>query len=214
MAVFFAVNRFTIFFYAIINIHIFHTSFPPPFPILTMYHKKRRRVPVKRLLAISLSAAFFITLGAGCAPVKKPVPPRPDPRIVSEPNDPAPRNNQNRMPTTSSEMNKLAEKMSDEAVQVSGVKSAAVAISGTDAYVGIDLKSGAEGKETNNIKKAVADRLENADNRITNVYVSTDADTITRIKRVAKGIAAGKPLASFTAELAEIGRRITPQKDK
>jgi len=170
---------------------------------------------LKRLLAILSALVFFVTLGAGCTPERKPAPtPRPDPKIVSEPKDSTPLNRNRGMPTTSAEMNRLAVKLADEAVTVQGVKQASVAISGTNAYVGLDLKAETDGKETANIKKAVADRLENSDNRLTDVYVSTDADTVTRIRKVAQGIEQGKPLTSFSAELAEIGRRIIPEKSK
>lgn len=169
---------------------------------------------MKRLLAILLAAAVFVTLGAGCAPAKKPLTPRPDPRIVAEPKDSTPRNNTVGMPTNSSEMNKLADKLSKEAVKVPGVKSATVAVSGREAYVGVDLKAEAAGQETTNIKNDVANRVKKSDNRLTNVYVSTDADTVTRIRKVAQGIEQGKPLTSFSAQLSEIGRRIVPKTAK
>ncbi len=170
---------------------------------------------MKRLLTILFSVALLVSLGVGCTPAKKPVPtPRPDPRIVSEPKDSTPRNNTAGMPTTPTEMNKLATKLSNEAVKVPGVKGASVALSGTDAYVGLDLKSDITGKQTDAVKKDVVNRVKKADKRLTNVYVSTDIDTVTRIKKVAQGINQGKPLSSFTNELAEIGRRIAPSKAK
>ena len=173
---------------------------------------------MKRLLAILLSVALFVTVGVGCTPAKKPAPtpvPTPTtPKVVPKPKAATPMKKTVGMPTTSAEMQKLATKLSDEAAKAPGVKKAAVALSGTDAYVGLDLKPGVTGKKTDTVKKDVVNRVKKADKRLTNVYVSTDIDTVTRIKKVAQGIGKGKPLSSFTNELAEIGRRIVPTKAK
>lgn len=177
---------------------------------------------MKRLLAVLLSAVLFVGLGVGCTPARKPAPPTPPapktaPRITPaparKPVTPAPVKKPT-MPMTSADMHKLATKLSTEAAKVPGVKKAAVAISGTDAYVGLDLKPGVTGKKTDTVKKDVADRVKKTDKRITNAYVSTDIDTVSRIKKVATGIGQGKPLTGFTTELAEIGRRIVPSKAK
>lgn len=175
---------------------------------------------MKRLLAILLSVALFVTVGVGCTPAKKPAPPPAPtptpttPKVVPKPKAVTPLKKTVGMPTTSAEMHKVATKLSDEAAKAPGVKKAAVALSGTDAYVGLDLKPGVTGKKTDAVKKDVVNRVKKADKRLTNVYVSTDIDTVTRIKRVAQGIAQGKPLTGFTNELAEIGRRIVPSKAK
>lgn len=172
---------------------------------------------MKRLPAALLSVALFVTLGVGCQPAKKPAPETPPtpntaPRITPAPK-PVPARKP-AMPTTPTDMDKLATKLSSEAAKVPGVKNAAVAISGSNAYVGLDLKANVTGQKTNEIKRDAANRVERADNRITNAYVSTDIDTVTRIKKVAQGISQGKPLSSFTAELTEISRRIVPSKSK
>lgn len=168
---------------------------------------------MKRLLAVVFSVVLFATLGVGCTPAKKPAP-APAPRTAPAPRiTPAPAKKP-AMPTTSADMHKLATKLASEAAKVPGVKKATVALSGTDAYVGLDLKSGVTGKKTDAVKKDVVNRVKKADKRLTNVYVSTDIDTVTRIKKVANGIGQGKPLSSFANELAEIGRRIVPTKAK
>ena len=114
------------------------------------------------------------------------------------------------MPTSSKEMHKLATKLAAEAAKVNGVQKATVVLSKTMAYVGIDLKANIEASKTKSIKKEVAAKVKNADKRLTKVYVSADADVVTRIKKIAKGIEQGKPISSFTREIAEIGRRIAP----
>ena len=77
--------------------------------------------------------------------------------------------------------------------------------------VGLETKPEVEAKKTEEIKTKVADEVKRADKSIKTVSITTDPNLITRIKKVAKGIEDGKPLSSFTDELAEITRRITPK---
>ncbi len=160
---------------------------------------------LKRLLSLLLTLTLCITCTAGCTPAKKPLPPAPR----TAPRTPAP--GVSRMPTTSPELNRIATKLAAEADKVPGVKKATVVLSGNMAYVGLDLQADIEAGRTNAVKRDVAVRVKNADKRLTNVYVSTDADIVTRIKRVSEGIRKGQPVSSFDRELTEIGRRIVPR---
>lgn len=178
---------------------------------------------MKRLLAILMSAILFSTLVVGCkAPAKKPEPTPPAPKAPRT--TPAPKTAPrvtpvparkpaavSPMPTSSREMHKLATKLAGDAAKVPGVKKATVVLSGTVAYVGLDLKANVEAARTNTIKKDVADKVKKADKRLTSVIVTSDVDTVTRIKKVATGIGQGKPVTSFAREITEIGRRIAPK---
>lgn len=175
----------------------------------------------KRSLAVLMAVMLSATLAAGCKqPAKKPVPPpKPAPKTAPSPRTtrvtPAPAKKPVAgMPTSSAELHKLATKLAREASKVDGVKKATVVLSNTTAYVGLDLKANVEGSKTNTIKKQVADRIKKAEPRLTKVYVSTDVDTVARIKRVADGISKGKPISSFSREISEIGRRIVPKTTK
>ncbi len=157
------------------------------------------RLWIMLLLAVALSVSAL-----GCNAARKPAP---QDNQVPAPTTPAP----NRaLPASPAESNALARELADRAAGVNGVKKATVVLSGNTAIVGLDMDKGIEKKETNDVKTEVGRVVKNADNRIKNVLVSTDADIVSRIKRVASGIAEGKPLSSFTDEIKEIIRRITP----
>lgn len=173
----------------------------------------------KRLLTVILAVIMLSALGAGCKqPAKKPIPtPTPAPKMVPKTVKPLPipvKPGVTTMPTNSAEAHKLATKLAGEAAKVKGVIKATVALSNTTAYVGIDLESNIEANKTDTIKKEVADKVKNADKRLTNVYVTSDVDLVTRIKKVAEGTSKGKPVSSFISELSEIGRRIVPKTTK
>jgi len=105
----------------------------------------------------------------------------------------------------------MADRVAREARKVSGVKEATVVISGRTAYIGLNLDPNVEKTRTTTIKKDVADRVKTAEPSLTSVNVTSDPDLVARLKRIADGIKRGKPVSSFSSELAEIGRRITPK---
>ena len=80
----------------------------------------------------------------------------------------------------------------------------------TAAYVGIDQKAGLEDEETERIKRDVSNEVKAAEPRLTAVYVSSDPDTVSRLRQIANGIANGQPVSAFDQELAEIVKRISP----
>ncbi len=163
---------------------------------------------MKRLLAVLLTLTLAFAV-AGCKPAKKPLPPAPRTAPKTAPQGKTP--TASRMPTSSAELHKLATKLAGDAKKVPGVKKATVVLSGNMAYVGLDLQAGVEAGKTNTIKKDVADRVKKADKRLTSVYVSTNPDLVTRIKKVAEGVKKGKPISSLDREISEIGRRIVPK---
>lgn len=56
------------------------------------------------------------------------------------------------------------------------------------------------------IKQKVADRLQGADTRISQVLVTGDPDLIKRINNVASGLLKGKPLKNFEKDIKNLGR--------
>jgi len=115
------------------------------------------------------------------------------------------------LPTNQAELKKIAEKIASEAAKTPKVMRATAVITDGTAYVGLDLEAGVEKSETEKIKEEVALRVKSAEPRLKRVYVTTDADTVTRIRHVAEGVAKGKPLSAFMRELDEIRRRMTPK---
>lgn len=154
-------------------------------------------------------AVFSVSIMVlGCSPAKKPAP---APNQITQ-NRPQTDVETNRMPTKSKDITNLADKLAKEAAKVNGVKKATVVLTGTNAYVGIDLNPNLSTTRVTAVKKEVADKVKKADKRLTDVYVTSDVGIVTRIKDVANGIRAGKPVSTFVKQIDEIGRRIVPNK--
>jgi len=161
----------------------------------------------QKILAMLAAVVFGMALLTGCNVAQKPEPQNPP--AQQQPATPA-NPNQQPMPTDSGELNNIAKKISSAAMEVRGVNAANTVIAGSVAYVGIDQKAGMEKSETDRIKEEVSQAAKRVEPRLTNVYVSSDADTVTRIKKVAEGLAAGEPMSAFDNEIAEIVKRMSP----
>ncbi|NYE58358.1 YhcN/YlaJ family sporulation lipoprotein [Carboxydothermus ferrireducens] len=154
---------------------------------------------MKKGLHILLLLALFFAAVA-CTPARKPAPTVP------------PGGSPTTLPTNQTELNKIAKKIAREAAKTEKVKKATAVITGSTAYVGLDLVAGVEKSETDKIKEEAANRVKSAEPRLKRVYVTTDADTVTRIRHVAEGLAKGRPLSSLMRELDEIKRRMVPKR--
>lgn len=161
----------------------------------------------QKILAMIAAVVCSVALLTGCNAAQKPEPQNPP--AQQQPATPA-NPNQQPMPTDGGELNNIAREISSAAMEVRGVNSANTVIAGSIAYVGIDQQAGMEKSETDRIKEEVSQAAKKAEPRLTNVYVSSDADTVTRIKKVAEGLAAGEPMSAFDNELAEIVKRMSP----
>lgn len=114
-------------------------------------------------------------------------------------------------PAPDSAMQRRADNLAVKISQMEMVNSATVVIAGTRAWVGVDLK--ADTTMTNNLKNEIAMMVKEEEPTINTVYVTADADTVTRLRNISRDIAAGRPVSGFIDELEEIGRRITPSMD-
>lgn len=164
----------------------------------------------KKILLIMMvcTIAFSLLLG-GCQTSKKPMTPTPTTKkpYVTTPTP----NTTNRTNTTNMTANKQATmQAAAEAKKVSGVRSATAVISGKMLYVGLDLNANLEKTKSAMVEKEVLTKVKKLYPNYT-VMVSSDIDTVTRIKKVSQGIAAGKPLSSFSKEIQDIGTRMTPR---
>ena len=162
---------------------------------------------LKKLLLIMMvcTIAFSLLLG-GCQTSKKPMTPTPTTKkpYVTTPTP-------NTTNTTNTSTNKQATmQAAAEAKKVNGVRSATAVISGKMLYVGLDLNANLEKTKSAMVEKEVLNKVKKLYPNYT-VMVSSDIDTVTRIKKVAQGIAAGKPLSSFSKEMQDIGTRMTPR---
>ncbi len=147
-----------------------------------------------------------IMLAAGCAALQKPAPQNPPGDQVPETAAPS----QEPMPTDPAEVDKITSKLTETVAGIPGVNGSTVVLSGTTAYVGVDEKAGLEKGETDRIKRDVSNEVKKAEPRLAAVYVSSDPDMTTRLRKIADGVAAGQPVSSFDNELAEIAKRLSP----
>lgn len=155
----------------------------------------------KRLCALVISLIFvFSMMIGGCAPSKKPLLP-----------NPAPVPTKNNVIPTRTNANAKADKIAREVDKVAGVKKCTVVVSGRTAYLGIDLAANIDKSKTKAVENAATTKCKKADSTIKTVLVTSDVDTVIRLKKIYNGITVGKPISSFTRELGEIGRRISPK---
>lgn len=149
------------------------------------------------LISMTMLLGVFLVVG-GCTTSKKPMP---TPGTPSTPRVTTP------SPTYPTQ---IANRVATEAKNVKGVRQATALISGKIIYVGLDLESNLNKKGSIEVEKMVLERVKKLEPSYT-VSVSSDIDTVTRIKKVAQGIAQGKPISSFKNEIENIGKRITPK---
>ncbi|MGQ9556924.1 MAG: YhcN/YlaJ family sporulation lipoprotein [Desulfurispora sp.] len=148
---------------------------------------------------------LLVLLVVGCQPQRKPAPATDNTgRLV-----PAPGATQT-LPVNPAEASALARRLAARAAQVDGVNRATVVLSGNTAMVGLDIKAKLPKSRIDAIKKEVAAVIKKEDTRIRDVLVSTDADMVTRLKKIASGINEGRPVSSFRDEINDIMRRLSP----
>lgn len=140
-------------------------------------------------------------LSTGCSSAKKPVTPTPQTTRETENTTPA--------PTTTNAM-QVANRSAAEANKVAGVNEATAVITGKTMYIGLDLDANLGKDKVAEVEKTVLNRVKELEPSYT-IMVTSDADTVTRIKNVSQGIVQGKPLSSFSKEIQDIDSRITPK---
>ncbi len=142
---------------------------------------------------ILLLGLSLLTSGCGTT-AKKPVQPT-TPKVTT--------------PATPAYPTATAKKAASEASNISGVNKATAVVASKRIYIGLDLKADLGSQTSADVEKKVADQVKKMNPGYT-VVVTSDIDTVTRLKNVANGIAQGKPLTSFKNELQQIDTRLTP----
>lgn len=134
----------------------------------------------------------------GCASAKKPVNPPPVNPPDTGIDTPAPGKTQ-----------QIANRIADEANNVKGVNEASAVVSANTIYLGLDVDSSLDRSQAKSVEMAVLDRIKRMEPSYT-ITVTSDADTVNRIKGVSQGIDRGESLSSFTKEIEDIGSRMKP----
>lgn len=188
-----------------------------------MYRHKKRNV----IFLFALCTLCVVVL-AGCANRTQEIAPNQNPTdnsLTPETNNQATRNrNVDNMPndntltspdsnsnTPESTINPDAKALADTIVkEIPEVKDAHVFLMETAAYVALDIERTADGIEASQLKEQVINLLKEKESKITNVYVTEDADTFTRFGEIAKDLANGKPISGFMDEIKNFFTRVTP----
>jgi len=173
-----------------------------------------KALPIFILIAI-ISALFVSCCYRDEQAPRRPITPRE--KTTTEDSTLTRRAQQPSTQATSTEARKLADRLTNKAVEVKGVRSATVVVQPANnrytVLVGLTLNSEVKEDQTEAIKKEVSEKLSKTDKRIDRVLVTTNPDLVRRIEDIARGILGGKPVQSFAEEITEVTRRIVPTID-
>lgn len=149
------------------------------------------------LLMIGLLLGICVFIG-GCTTAKKPM------------TTPTPQTKQNQVNERTADSQQVAKQSATEASKVNGVNDATAVVAAKRIYIGLDVGANMSQEQVSALEKRVLDRVKKMQPDYT-VVVTSDGDTVTRIKNVAQGIGQGKPLSSFTNEIQDIDNRMKPR---
>jgi len=152
----------------------------------------------RNLLVLALMVFVVFAVFAGCNAARRPAPP-----------GQTPQNPNAALPADPRESSALAERLASKAAAVPGVEDAVVVLFGTNAYVGLNMEPNQEGR-TKEAEREAAMQVKRADDRIRRVLVTSDPDLVTRLNRIARGIANGRPASVFVDEFSTLNKRMTP----
>ncbi|MDX9871531.1 MAG: YhcN/YlaJ family sporulation lipoprotein [Clostridia bacterium] len=163
------------------------------------------------LVAVLLLLSIFAF--PACNMQRRPGPTNPPPsrEVVPEVMPNTDQFNNDNMNNRMNQDNALAEQLASKVRTIEEVNKATVVVNGNQAWVGVDLKAGAGARLTEKLKTKIMEMVKVQSNQISTVYVTADADVVTRLKNIADDIAAGKPVSGFRDELNDITTRIMPK---
>ncbi|MBD2844419.1 YhcN/YlaJ family sporulation lipoprotein [Paenibacillus sp. IB182496] len=129
---------------------------------------------------------------------------------------PSPQNNDGlrqqaqQLPESAGEELDAAGRLEQLAKHVPGVENAHCVLLGDTAVVGIDVDASLDRSRVGTLKYSVAEALRDDPNGA-KAIVTADMDLGERLREMRQDIQAGKPVAGFAEELADIVGRIVPQ---
>ncbi len=112
--------------------------------------------------------------------------------------------------TRDSDHQDIADRLVRIALEDPNVIDATAVVLGKFAVVGIDLPAKLDSTGTGSIKYSVAQALKK-DPKGANAIVTSDPDTLQRLREMAASIRAGQPIKGIADELADIVNRLIPQ---
>lgn len=148
-----------------------------------------------------LVGLFSVSLFAGCAPARKPLP-NPPPQGKSA--YPLPGTPAKRPAPSPEDIRRLDMMLIRRVNSLSGVKNSSVAVLGSTAYVGVEKKANLSDTLTRDLKRDIPLAVKNFEPRITTVMLSFRADTKKLIAKVANDIGQGRPASVYSGDLKQI----------
>jgi YhcN/YlaJ family sporulation lipoprotein len=107
-------------------------------------------------------------------------------------------------------LNQRADQIAEMVTRIPGIERAAVLLAGKTALVGVDLAATISGSKIDTIKYSVKEAVERTGNGY-NAIVSSDIDTVTRVRELVNGIREGRPVSTAADEIADIVSRLLPE---
>jgi YhcN/YlaJ family sporulation lipoprotein len=98
-----------------------------------------------------------------------------------------------------------------EAERVAGVKNAVTFVNNNTAYVGVDVGTTMGDEDSDYVRDEVINRIHTAVPNITRVYVSSNPDTLGRLRGFGNDIRGGKPITGFIDQVETMFRRTIPR---
>ncbi|MCM3742955.1 YhcN/YlaJ family sporulation lipoprotein [Sporosarcina luteola] len=103
----------------------------------------------------------------------------------------------------------VADDAADKIASMKEVERANVLVTDRNAYVGVELKK--DVKESEQLKKKIADEVRRVHSEFNNVYVSFNPDVATRFTEYGNQIRAGEPVEGFYEEFTTGIHRMFPE---
>ncbi|MDF2545560.1 MAG: hypothetical protein K0R93_458 [Anaerosolibacter sp.] len=98
-----------------------------------------------------------------------------------------------------------------EAERVNGVKNAVVLVNNDVAYVGVDVGTTIADEDADYVRDEVINRIHTAIPTIERVYVSSNPDTLGRLRGFGNDIRGGRPITGFIDQVETMFRRTIPR---
>ncbi|MCC5800652.1 YhcN/YlaJ family sporulation lipoprotein [Rossellomorea vietnamensis] len=106
----------------------------------------------------------------------------------------------------------LADREAGKVAELKEVRSAYVLTTDQNAYVAAVLEDDKNGNVSKKLEKKISDQVKKENGSINNVYVSTNPDFVDRMRGYADKARNGKPIEGFGEEIADMVKRVFPNR--
>lgn len=90
------------------------------------------------------------------------------------------------------------------------VRRANVIVTNRNAYVGVVLTDDSDGEVRKDIENKISDQVKSTDNKIQNVYISSNPDFVKRMREYGDDLENGRPIRGLFDEFNEMVQRVFP----